>query len=190
MVGERKKKRVSKDEWLAVALEVLEESGVESVKIDRLARRVGVAKSGFYWHFRDRQELLDAMLEFWVREYTAVVAKSPGINTMPPAERLLAINEAVLDFDLNRYDLAIAAWARFDENVAEQLRHSTDMRMEIVGKAFRELGFRGDDLEMRTRLFVCYVSNEAIMFGPRSSAKERRIRALRNRLLIQELADA
>jgi AcrR family transcriptional regulator len=184
------KKRVSKDDWLKAALEVLSESGIESVKIEKLARRLGVGKAGFYWHFRDRQALLDAILEHWASEYTAVVAVSPEINALPAAQRLLAISEAVSDYDLGHYDLVISAWARHDSKVAERLECTYKFRLKFVRKAFAELGFRGNDLEMRTRLFVCYVSNEASMFGLCSSTKDRKIRELRTRLLTQHLTES
>jgi AcrR family transcriptional regulator len=65
------RRRVSRDDWLQRGLEVLRESGVEVevevVKIDHLARSLGVAKTGFYWHFENRAELLESMLEYWAR---------------------------------------------------------------------------------------------------------------------------
>jgi hypothetical protein len=63
-------------------------------------------------------------------------------------------------------------------------------RLGVARKAFAELGFRGNDLEMRTRLFVCYVSNEASMFGLCWSTKDRKIRELRTRLLTQYLTES
>jgi AcrR family transcriptional regulator len=184
-----KKKRVSRDDWLKTALEVLAENGVEGVKIEGLARRIGVAKSGFYWHFRDRRDLLDAMLDYWEREYTEVVAASPAINELPPAERLQAISESVNRYNLSEFDLAIAAWAQQDARAAEKLQHSYKTRLQFLRKAFAELGFTGDDLEMRARLYVSYHSIEPTMFGQCTSAKDRRIRKLRIRLLTQQLRE-
>ncbi|MBW1609519.1 MAG: TetR/AcrR family transcriptional regulator, partial [Deltaproteobacteria bacterium] len=66
-------KRVSKEQWLTKALDTLESSGVESVKIERLAKGLGISRSGFYWHFKNRQDLLEHLLDFWVREYTGIV---------------------------------------------------------------------------------------------------------------------
>lgn len=179
--------RVSRDDWLKAGLQVLAEQGVEAVKIERLAKSLGVAKTGFYWHFKDRRALLDAMLDFWKREYTAVVASNPRIAELPAEERLQAINEMVIDNRLAEYDLAIAHWARHDKSAARVLDDAYKLRMAFVGQAFRDLGFSGDELEMRTRLFVCYVSNAQIMFGQKLTARDKRMRKLRNRLLVQEL---
>ena len=55
--------RVSKQNWISAALETLAMSGIESVKVERLAKQLGVAKSGFYWHFKDRNALLSVCPE-------------------------------------------------------------------------------------------------------------------------------
>ncbi len=180
---------MSRDDWLRTGLETLAERGVEAVKIDHLARSLGVAKTGFYWHFKNRRALLDAMLDYWEREYTTVVTESPMITDLPAAERLQAINAMVDENRLTEYDLAIAHWAQHDEAAAAVLKDTYQVRMSLLRKAFRELGFSGDELEMRTRLFVCYVSNAAQMFGDRLTARDKRIRSQRNRLLIQALVE-
>ncbi|MEP5765950.1 MAG: TetR/AcrR family transcriptional regulator [Halieaceae bacterium] len=182
-----KKSRVSRDAWLQAGLDVLVTQGMEAVKIDHLARSLGVAKTGFYWHFKNRSALLDAMLDFWEREYTEVISGNQQIASLPPAARLEAISEMVDANRLTEYDLAIAHWARYDEEAARVLDEAYSVRMEFVSRAFRELGFRGEELEMRTRLFVCYHSNAAQMFGEKVTARDKRIRVLRNRLMIQEL---
>ena len=69
----KKIKRVSKNQWLAKALETLAASGVDAVKIERLAKALGISRSGFYWHFKNRQDLLEHLLAYWVNEYTGTV---------------------------------------------------------------------------------------------------------------------
>ncbi len=73
MLTKIKKANVSKQDWLLVALEALATSGVESVRVERLAKQLGVAKSSFYWHFKNRHTLLMELLRYWEEEYTGVV---------------------------------------------------------------------------------------------------------------------
>lgn len=178
---------MSRDDWLFCGLEVLRDSGVRSVKIDHLAHSLGVAKTGFYWHFKNRAELLKAMLAYWEREYTGVLVDNSLLATQPAKERLLTISQNIADYRLNEFDPAISAWARHDADVAALLEHTYAVRMVSIKAAFRELGFRGDELEMRTRLFVCYHLNEDAMFGPQIDSKAKRLRRLRVRLLTQKL---
>jgi len=55
-------KRLTRDDWIDNARKVLVASGIEEVKVDRLARRMRVTRGSFYWHFEHRKDLLDALL--------------------------------------------------------------------------------------------------------------------------------
>ena len=65
--------KVTRTDWLNVAMDVLVTDGVEQVKVLALAERMGVSRSSFYWYFKSRQELLDALLTSWDQTNTAVL---------------------------------------------------------------------------------------------------------------------
>jgi AcrR family transcriptional regulator len=179
-------KRVSKDQWLAKALDTLGSSGVEAVKIERLARAFGISRSGFYWHFENRQDLLEHLLDYWVRQFTEVVTDDPDIAKLDPKKRLLTTMEMIRDKQLTKYDLAINSWARLDSHVHKVVKKVVKMRLDYLRVIFAELGFEGDELEMRTRLFVCYHSWEDTMFPDLSSRKHSKLLKLRHKYLIQK----
>lgn len=149
-----KKKRVTKTQWLEQALEVLEKEGVSGIRIERLARDIEVSKSGFYWHFRNRDDLLNQILDFWDHEFTEVISRNPEIAKMPPLKRLETILETIVDHGLNRYTISIQAWAKNNPAVDKRFNAVIEKRLSYIRGTFRELGFRGNDLEIRTRLFV------------------------------------
>ena len=176
MVKEKGKRRgVSRQEWLAAGLEVLLDRGMHGVTVESLARSLGIAKSGFYWHFKNRQGLLQQILVYWTHEMTEVISKNPQIGVLQPRDRLIRIAETILQFDLTRYDLAIRQWAVHDAQAARGVRKVDRIRLKFVGQAFRELGFTGDDLEMRAMLFVCYHTWEAPMFRQLSRKRRREL---------------
>ena len=163
---------VSREQWLQEALKVLNESGIDHVTIHGLASRLGVSRSGFYWHFRDRDALLDAMLDQWMT-YTTVVTEDEDIRALDPLSRLIRIAETVHDDRLGRFDVAMNHWALHDERAARSARSGSRKRNAFVRKAFAELGFTGDTLEIRTMLFSCHTTWEAVMF-PYIARKRRR----------------
>lgn len=170
-----KRRGVSKQEWLAAGIEILADGGVDSVTVESLARSLGIAKSGFYWHFKNRQDLLQQILDYWTHEMTEVISKNPQIGALQPRDRLIRIAETILQFDLARYDLAIRQWAVHDAQAARGVRRVDRIRLKFVGQAFRELEFTGDDLEMRTMLFVCYHTWETPMFRGISRKRRREL---------------
>lgn len=181
-----KKKRVSKDQWLTIALDTLESKGVEALKIERLAKQLGISRSGFYWHFKNRQDLLKHLLDYWEHEYTGVVTDNPDMKKLDADRRLLATMKMISDYKLAKYDLAMNAWAKIDPLAHEVVKKVVKMRLDYTREIFTELGFGGDELEMRTRLFVCYHSWEGTMFSDLSSQKQLQLQKLRYKILIQK----
>ena len=167
------KKRTSKSDWFEAALQVLRDEGVTGVRVDRLARDLGTSRSGFYWHFENRPDLLSQLLDHWSHEYTGVVVQNPELRSLEPRERLTQAAIMIFDHRLTAYDLSFHAWAAHDADVARRVRGVTRDRMEFIGGAFADLGFTGEELEMRTRLFVCYTMWERTTY-PRVAKKHLR----------------
>lgn len=180
------RKRVSKNEWLAQSLEVLSREGVQGVRVERLARDLKIAKSGFYWHFRDRRELLRQVLDYWAYEFTEVVIQYQGLLDSDPESRLNKISNMIRKHNLTKFDLSIRAWAEHDEMAAKAVAQVYQSRLSYLRNTFKELGFKGDELEMRTLLFVCYHSWEMSMYGNESERKLARLQKLRIKLLTKK----
>ena len=182
---EKKKKtrRISKAQWLDMSLEVLETDGVAGVRIEILAKRLEISKSGFYWHFKNRDHLLKDMLDYWSHELTEVATENPQLLTLKPKSRLIKTAEMILEHDLTRYEIPIRQWALQDAVAARAVRKVNRLRLDFIGGAFSELGFTGDDLDMRTMLFTCYHTWEAAMFREISRKRRRELIAKRIELL-------
>jgi AcrR family transcriptional regulator len=178
------KKRTSKAEWLEKALEVLEVEGISGVKIDRLAKQLETSRSGFYWHFKDRQDLLNNLLEYWKHEYTEVVVDSGGHQAnLPPYKRMLQIMKMIEQHDLDRYEVPIRAWADHDPEAAKVVKEVYAIRFIFIKNIFAEMGFSGADLDMRVRLWLCYATNGKAMFGKASRTKQTQMLKLCHQIL-------
>ncbi len=180
------KKNIEKKQWLEAALETLVSKGVEGVKIERLSKRLNTSRSGFYWHFKNREELLQAMIDFWIQKYTRIVTDRSGVSKQDAEKRLLEIMKRVSDENLAKYDLAMFAWAKMDSKAQEAVEQVIKLRCDFIRKIFTDLGFKGDELEMRTRLFVCYHSWESIMFPETSNRKQVQHQKLRYEFFISK----
>lgn len=159
-IAERKRqKRFTREEWLARALEHLAK-GQAGLTIDRFVESLGVTKGSFYWHFRNREDFEIALVEYWDSQFTRNVIEHVEQMKDLPADRLWAIMEIVCKEDLARYDVAVRAWASQKEDLLDRVRSVDESRLRTVRALFRELGFSGTALAMRTRSFVTYVSLE------------------------------
>lgn len=163
--------RLSRDTWLQRALEVLREEGIQGVRVERLARDLGVTKGSFYWHFTDRTDLFSSLLEYWRKQYNDVVTKNPQFIDDEPAAGLLAAMTKIREEGLDQYELAMRAWVDHDPQVSEAVRAVYEQRAEFVRGFFNRLGFRGADAEIRSRLVLCYLIWEPNMFEEDTDAR-------------------
>jgi AcrR family transcriptional regulator len=173
MNASRKSKRISRDQWLRTALGLFARSGEEGLRVEKLARELDIAKSGFYWHFKDREDFLEKLLAYWSHEYTEVVTKNPLLLMAEPRQRLLMIMTLVFEQNLIEFDAAMQVWSNKDPAIAKKVRKVVDMRLRFISTALRELGFEGDDLTMRARTFLGYITSERQIFGPNKAASSR-----------------
>jgi AcrR family transcriptional regulator len=161
-------KRVSKAEWLQASLDILETQGVEALRIANIAQHLSISKSGFYWHFKDRNDLRNQLIEMWEHESTSVGVENPLMDQLPPKDRLEEMMHMILQHNLGRYDIAMLSWGKLEPSIATRVRKVFRHRLDYIGKTFEELGYKGEELEMRTRLFVGYHAFERTAFSKES----------------------
>jgi AcrR family transcriptional regulator len=157
--------RTSRSRWIEEGLRALAAGGPEAVRIEPLARTLGVTRGGFYWHFQGRQALLDAMLDTWERTTTVQVAERldrEGGDATAKLRRLLALTSPAVV----KTDLAIRDWARRDQSVAERLGRVDNLRMEYLRSLFG--AFRTDPGDVEARCLLAYsllIGNHFIAAG-------------------------
>ena len=179
-----KTRRVSAQDWLEAGLEALAAEGPESLRIHRLAKKLGVARSGYYWHFESREQFVDALLKYWSHEFTDVIVGNPELLALAPRERLARTVELVDRYELGRYDLPLRTWALREPAAARTVKRVTRRRLDHFRRALGELGFEGDDLEMRAHLFMGYLTWERSTFRGLSATRRAQLRPLRLDLLL------
>ncbi|MEP1352913.1 MAG: TetR/AcrR family transcriptional regulator [Tateyamaria sp.] len=171
-LGRRATGRVSKRQWLEAALAMLAAEGVGSVKITALAKALNISKSGFYWHFKDREDLLEEMKAYWADEFSKKIISEILKQKRSPEENLLSTVELVRNQQGSKFDLAFTAWAQSDPLVRELVDKVRDMRISFVRNLLASTGYTGADLEARARLFVVYFSWSEVMYREKPAGLE------------------
>lgn len=150
------KQRGSEDIWLKAAFEVLAEKGIEAVKIMSLAELLGLTRTGFYWHFKDREALLEAMISCWEEKNTGNLITQTEAYAESITEAMFNVFDCWLDdtlFDA-RLDLAIRNWARNDSSLQNRLDLADKQRSAAVAAMFRRFGFSEVQAEVRSMTVI------------------------------------
>src|SRR6478736_8078722 len=139
------KSEVRSESWIEAGFEELARTGVEGVRVEVLAKNLGVTKGGFYRRFRDRPALLEAMLQNWSEGRIAAIEKQTSLDGADARERLRALIKLYserMNTEGMAVELAIRQWARADDNAAAAVAGVDAARLKNVGELYRATGLQ------------------------------------------------
>ncbi|MBW4053600.1 MAG: TetR/AcrR family transcriptional regulator [Proteobacteria bacterium] len=152
--------RLTRANWINAAIEVMVDSSVEQVRVERLAVALGVSKGSFYWHFRTRDELLKAVLEQWADQATFGIQERLDQEASRADQRLLLYLQlpfrspaAVRAADL---EVAILGWARRSVQAMRAVARVDKERVKHITQIFLDMGFADDEALLRAhQTYAC-----------------------------------
>jgi AcrR family transcriptional regulator len=133
------------DDWIRVAFARLASEGIEAVRIELLARDLGVSKGSFYWHFQDREELLAKMFDRWEKDEIEWIDET--VITPKAAARWARFVHHCTDPQLARLESAMRTWSRRDERIASRIASIEKKRVAHIASVLRAIGFAGPAAE-------------------------------------------
>lgn len=145
--------RGSPEVWLQAAYDALLESGVEAVKILALAKRLRLSRTSFYWFFKDREELLGALIARWRDKNTGNLVKRTEAYAESLGEAMLNVFDCWLDSDLfdSRFEFAVRSWALQSPDILAQVRQADQARIEALTRMFMRFGLSETSADVRAR---------------------------------------
>lgn len=172
--------------WIAAARRTLVEEGIQGVKVDRLAQRLGVTRGGFYKHFTDRNDLLDRLLQEW--EASNIFAPDlPVLRSRADAQKALqALAERLIEedgFD-PRFDMAVRDWARNDRRAAWAVERVDARRLEQLRRLFAAFDCEADEAAVRARVFYYHQIGYYAMGVQETAAERKLLQPMYTRILV------
>ena len=165
------------DGWIEAGFKELARSGVEGVRVEVLAKNLGVTKGGFYRRFRDRAALLEGMLQNWSAGRIAAIEQQTSLDGASARERLRALIQLYserMNTEGMAVELAIRQWARSDEAAAAAVASVDAARLKNVGELYRATGLAPEEADAQAFLFYCFIFGQSLLFlerGPRKRAQ-------------------
>jgi len=184
--------RLGREEWLRASRLALLKGGVEAVRVEKLARDLKVTKGSFYWHFKDRAEILEALLGEWERELSGIAARLQGTTGRDRILSLLAILADLAKLSGRGRapsDAAIFAWAAVSPEVARRVNKAERERIKFLARLTKSvdqaeilymtwLGFvaRGQRIPQSRKKFprLARALLDVVLCEPRASRRNRR----------------
>jgi len=177
------------EQWIEAAMGLLVDGGVDLVRVDVISRQIGVSRGSFYWHFKDRGDLLARLLQSWRDAATEQVTRRFADATADPS----ALMHELLNLPFRgraalraaRIELAIRDWARRDPMARQAVDEADATRVSYIAQCFTALGFGIADARTRAGVLYAYELGESLMAHQGSAAQKAERSALVETLLLR-----
>lgn len=144
-------------DWLDIAEYELSKHGISAVRVEALAKKIGVTKGSFYWHFSDRKDLFERLLTRWRDRSTNAIIERLNDANLTHKERLkelfLLPHKQNSRVDGGALESAIRAWAQDDKTVNQTLYVVDNHRLAFISDIFEKLGYDEYESELKASLF-------------------------------------
>lgn len=158
---ETEKSKLSREDWIKAAGIFLANKDISSLKVEVLAKELKLSKGSFYWHFRDRADLLVAILSYWQEITDWLISEASKENDAK--KRLIKLFSLIDSVGAaNSPEQAILLWTRQNKEVAEVVKDVEAKRIQFLTKIFLDYGFKADIAKARAETsylaFLGYLS--------------------------------
>jgi AcrR family transcriptional regulator len=156
--------KAGRQDWIMAALTLLGRAGLDAVRVEPLAEKLGVTKGSFYWHFKDRDALHAAMLEAWQAGTTQNVIDRVEKESASRDGRLSQLIVIALEHSwAARLETGMRAWAKHDARAAKAITEVDARRLDYVVRLLLDLGI--DARTARLRAQIIYLMLIGVYFA-------------------------
>ena len=155
---------LTRDDWISGAWDMLGVYGLDGVRVEPLARRLGVTKGSFYWHFKDRQQLVEALLDRWFLIWDGQM--SPHMEqAADPADRVWALFESVVGRVTRGQTVSLRMLSHNDADVARRIEERDAQRLAFLMEQLVAIGFSSDEARVRGQVYQTIMTGEYLRSG-------------------------
>ncbi len=155
---------LTRDDWISAAWDMLGENGLDGVRVEPLARRLGVTKGSFYWHFKDRQQLMEALLDRWFSIWDDQMLPDME-EAANPADRIWALFESVLGRLTRGQTVSLRMMSHSDADVARRIDERDAQRLSFLTSQLVEIGFAPSEARVRGQVYQTIMTGEYLRSG-------------------------
>ncbi len=167
------KNNLNREEWVQAAWDFLIKEGISNFKLTTLCQILGVTKGSFYWHFKDRDELLNVLLQEWERRSTQRFIEMVNSYRGHPKEAFTKMIQAVVATRNIEIDHVFREWAALDSRAENLVKKIDERRLNFLRDIFQRMGFTEEEADTRAILLYYYAIGVAFAKAVPEDPEER-----------------
>ena len=175
---------LTREDWIDAAWELAGDGTVDRGRIEPIGKKLGVTKGSFYWHFKDRQALIDAIFERWFGVWEEGIAEEAD-DVADPGERIWVVFERIIRRVTRGQTVSFRLWSHRFPDVAARIEEEDSKRLLFLVDQLQLLGFNEAEATIRGQTYQAVISGEFLRNGGRPM--EERLRQARklHELIVQ-----
>jgi AcrR family transcriptional regulator len=152
--GTERNSRTTREEWLDLAIKALIRDGIDRVKVQLIAKQLGVSRSSFYFFFKNTHDLHAQMLDLWLRKNTGPIIERAMRPSETITQSILNVFECWVDSSLfdSQLDIAVRFWAKRSKTVNDVVMQADDQRVGALAKMFTRHAYAEEEAFTRARV--------------------------------------
>lgn len=158
--------QLDREAWILAATDILADEGLPGLRIEMLAKGLNVTKGSFYWHFKDRQDLLQSLLLTWkegrIRDIMKQTRARPGAE-LEQIHHIISLYSASRSKRGMMIELAVREWAQRDPKAAAIVGEVDACRLRCAKQLFLARGLPEEEATSRSLLLYAYVFGASLM---------------------------
>lgn len=180
------KKTFDAEAWIKLGLKTLKSEGLSKFSVEALARKAGVTKGSFYWHFKDRENYFTRIVDYWLDKQLKIIKHFSSQPDVEPKQQLWDVMYYILTKNADD-DSAMRSWVKHYEYATKAVKKVDKMRLEYLVRLFRDMGLCKDDAKLRANMLYFYQVGEHFVLVRDREGTRAKLNDLHYQLLIANI---
>ena len=169
--------------WIKVGLDALKAEGLNQFSVEALARKVGVTKGSFYWHFKDKEDYFKRVVDYWQQNQLLIIHSFSNKPSADPCEQLWRVMQFMLEKNSSD-DIAMRSWVKHYAYATKAVKKVDKMRLQYLQGLFKDIGFNRQNAILRAQMLYHYQVGEHTILVRGSERERVNLNKLHYKLLI------
>jgi len=161
-----------KEDWVKLGYQQFSKSGVSGIVIEKMAKKLKVNKSSFYWHFSTKEAFIQAIIDYWESESTSKVISMVSIEATPEDRFDKLIELSFLKDNLLDFFFYLKKYARTNEKLALKMRDLDNQRIKFTAEILEDIGFSSSESKTKSSIFYKYLIGYHEMIRHREQSQD------------------
>lgn len=142
----------TKEDWINLGYKLFSDQGVSGIVIEKMAKKLKVNKSSFYWHFKTKKKFIDELIRYWINNKTVqIINLTNNVKRVPDKFKtfiaLVYKQDPFLDFTFH-----LKKYAKKEQNIQVSIDKIDNQRIEYANKLLQEMGYSKQDAKIKAKL--------------------------------------